>query len=125
MYLILNTITYTLVYFVVYIFSPELFAISDIFSPLLSFIANCIQRKEKEGIKIFLTVFGDLIIAFGAFIYNEIIICNFCGLNENTWKTIDKKAVDDYSGTDRNYRFILDDDNFEKNIEMQNAKSSE
>ena len=124
-YIVLNTFLQTFIFLVVYIFSPELFAISDIFSPLFSFIANCIQGKEKEGVKIFLTVFGDLIIAFGAFIYNEIIICNFCGLNENTWKTIDKKAVDDYSGTDRNYRFILDDDNFEKNIEMQKTISNE
>ena len=36
--------------------------------------------------------------AFGAFIYNELIVCNFCGFNENTWKAIDKKAYDDISG---------------------------
>ena len=35
--------------------------------------------------------------AVGAFIYNELIVCNFCGFNENTWKAIDKKAYDDIS----------------------------
>ena len=84
-----------LIFLVVYIFSPELFAISDIFSPLFSFIAQWIQEKEKNGIKIFLYVLGYLIIALGAFIYNEIIVCNFCGLNQNTWKAIDQKAYED------------------------------
>ena len=123
-YIILNTILQTFIFLVVYFFSPELFAISDIFSPLFSFIASCIQGKERKGIKIFLTIFGDLIIAFGAFIYNEIIICNFCGLNENTWKGIDKKAVVESSRTDIHYNLIIDD-NYNKNIEMQKDILSE
>ena len=73
MYLILNTVLQALIFLVVYMFSPELFAISDIWSPLFSFIALCIQIKEDNWIKIFLTILGYLIIAFGAFIYNEII----------------------------------------------------
>ena len=94
-YFILNTVLQALIFLVVYIFSPELFAISDIFSPLFSFIAQWIKEKEKNGIKIFLYVLGYLIIALGAFIYNEIIVCNFCGLNQNTWKAIDQKAYED------------------------------
>ena len=94
-YFILNTVLQALIFLVVYIFSPELFAISDIFSPLFSLIAQWIQEKEKNGIKIFLYVLGYLIIALGAFIYNEIIVCNFCGLNQNTWKAIDQKAYED------------------------------
>ena len=97
-YFILNTVLQALIFLVVYIFSPELFAISDIFSPLFSFIAQWIQEKEKNGIKIFLYVLGYLIIALGAFIYNEMIVCNFCGLNQNTWKAIDQKAYDDFLG---------------------------
>ena len=99
-YFILNTILQTLIFLVVYIFSPELFAISDIFSPLFSFIAQWIKTREKEGLKIFLYVLGYLIIAVGAFIYNEIIVCNFWGLNKNTWKAIDQKAYDDFLGKD-------------------------
>ena len=97
-YFILNTVLQALIFLVVYIFSPELFAISDIFSPLFSFIAQWIQDQEKNGIKIFLYVLGYLIIALGAFIYNEMIVCNFCGLNQNTWKAIDQKAYDDFLG---------------------------
>jgi hypothetical protein len=99
-YFILNTVLQTLIFFVVYLFSPELFAISDIFSPLFSFIAQWIQDQETNGIKIFLYVLGYLIIALGAFIYNEMIVCNFCGLNQNTWKAIDQKAYDDFLGKD-------------------------
>ena len=42
MFLILNIIVQILVFFVAYIFCPEIYAISDIFSPLFSFIALCI-----------------------------------------------------------------------------------
>ena len=109
-YFILNTVLQALIFLVVYIFSPELFAISDIFSPLFSFIAQWIQEKEKNGIKIFLYVLGYLIIALGAFIYNEIIVCNFCGLNQNTWKAIDQKAYDDWLGRDTRDSFDIDGD---------------
>ena len=122
-YVILNTILQTFIFLVVYFFSPELFAISDIFSPLFSFITKCIQGREKDFIKIFLNIFGDLIIAFGAFIYNEIIICNFCGLNENTWKGINKKAVDESSRAGMHYNLIIDDNRYKK-IEMQSDTSS-
>ena len=95
LYILLNTVLQTLIFLVVYYFSPELFAISDIFSPLFSWIATWIQIGETRGVKIFLTVLGYLIIAFGAFIYNELIVCNFWGLNENTWKAISQKAYDE------------------------------
>ena len=98
MYFILNTILQTLIFLVVYHFSPELFAISDIFSPLFSFIALCIEIHETNVVKIILNVLGYLIIAVASFIYNELIVCNFCGFNENTWKAIDKKAQDDFTG---------------------------
>jgi hypothetical protein len=111
MFVLLNSFTYTLVYLVVYIFSPEFFAISDIFSPLFSFIYKKIINKETNPIEIFLSVLGYLIIAFGAFIYTEIIICNFCRLNENTWKSIDKKASFDSHEIDKNYLLIDFDNN--------------
>ena len=109
MYLILNTVLQALIFLVVYIFSPELFAISDIWSPLFSFIALCIQIKEDKWLKIFLTVLGYLIIAVGAFIYNELIVCNFCKLNENTWKAIDRKAYNDVIQVDTKDSFIIDE----------------
>ena len=109
MYLILNTVLQALIFLVVYIFSPELFAISDIWSPLFSFIALCIQIKEDNWIKIFLTILGYLIIAFGAFTYNEIIVCNFCRLNENTWEAIDEKAYNDIACREMTESFVIID----------------
>ena len=131
MYLILNTVLQTLIFLVVYMFSPELFAISDIWSPLFSFIALCIQTKEDKWLKIFLTVLGYLIIAVGAFIYNELIVCNFCELNENTWKAIDRKAYNDVIQVDTTDSFIIDENykierknsnEEDKTIEMTEAK---
>ena len=109
MYIIFNTTLQTLIFFVVYIFSPEIFAISDIFSPLFSLIAKWIKFKETNGVKIFLSVLGYLTIALGAFIYNEFIILNFCKLDENTWKSIYKKAYCESSSIDRNYKIMKND----------------
>ena len=111
-YFILNTALQALIFLVVYIFSPELFAISDIWSPLFSCIALWIQERDTNkhpGLEIFLHVFGYLIIAFGAFIYNEIIVCNFCGFNKNTWKAIDQKAYNDLYLNDTKDSFALFD----------------
>ena len=112
MYIILNTILQTLIFFVVYIFSPELFAISDIFSPLFSLTAKWIKFHEENGTQIFLYVLGYLIIAFGSFIYNEFIILNFYKLNENTWKSIYNKAADESSSLNRNYLVMKNDRDF-------------
>ena len=111
-YFILNIVLQALIFLVVYIFSPELFAISDIWSPLFSCIALWIQERDTNkhpGLEIFLHVFGYLIIAFGAFIYNEIIVCNFCGFNKNTWKAIDQKAYNDLYMKDTKDSFALFD----------------
>ena len=110
LYIILNTVLQTLIFLVVYFFSPELFAISDIFSPLFSWIAAWIQEGETRGVKIFLTVLGYLIIAFGAFIYNELIVCNFWGLNENTWKAISQKAYDEILEKDIRDSYNINED---------------
>ena len=99
-YFLLNALLQILIFLVCYYFSPEVFAISDIISPFLSFIIRIIQRKT-DILNIILPLVGYIIIIFGSFIYNEIIICNFCGLNENTWKAIDKKAENEYLGVEK------------------------
>ena len=119
-FILLNIVLQTLIFLVIYIFSPELFVISDIFSPLFSLIALWIQEKEKNGIKIFLYVFGYLIIALGAFIYNEIIVCNFCDLNQNTWKAIDQKAYEDWLGKETKDTLNSSDDNSAGDTDNEN-----
>ena len=123
-YFILNTILQTLIFLVVYIFSPELFAISDIWSPLFTLIALYIKIKEDNWIKIFLTVLGYLIIAVGAFIYNELIVCNFCKLNENTWKAIDEKAYNDIARKETKGSFALIDNYCIDDFESSKAEKS-
>ncbi len=96
MYTLINTVLQILILLVVYYFSPEIFAISDIISPFFSFLTNIYLGKVKLLIPIISTIISYLVIIFASFIYNEILVCNFWGLNENTWKAIDEKAVHDY-----------------------------
>ena len=99
-YTLINTVLQILILLVVYYFSPEIFAISDIISPFFSFLTKCYLNKIKYRISIISTIIAYLIIIFISFIYNEILVCNFCGLNENTWKAIEKKAIQDYLDDD-------------------------
>jgi len=94
-YFLINSVLQVLVLLVIYYFSPEVFAISDIISPLFSFIEKCVLKKEDDPIVITFNIIGYLIVLLGALIYNEIIVCNFCDLNRNTWKCIDKRADDE------------------------------
>ena len=54
---------------------------------MISPFINWIIESIKEGMKIpdsVLYPIGYLIVIFSSFIYNEIMIFNFCGLNINT-----------------------------------------
>ena len=98
MYFWINAVLQVLIFLVCYYFSPEVFAISDIISPFLSFISKTIENGSPNVINIVFNSIGYIIIILGSFIYNEIIVCNFWGLNENTWKAIYKKAKEEYLG---------------------------
>ena len=101
-YTLLNTLLQVLIFLVVYYFSPEIFAISDIISPFFSYITNCIEGKITQKISLVSSIIAYVIIILISFVYNEIIVCNFCGLNKNTWNAIQQKAVDDYLNNDVN-----------------------
>ena len=129
-YFLLNALLQILIFLVCYYFSPEVFAISDIISPFLSFIMKIIQKKPELG-NIILTLIGYILIILVSFIYNEIIICNFCGLNENTWKEIDKKAENEYLGIEKtdtdtigDYEIIEDNNSQHKTANSENSFSS-
>ena len=129
MFIILNTVLHVLIFSVIDIFSAELLIVSDYFSPLFSFIANSIKNSESNNAKIILNIFGYLIIVIGALIYDEIIICNFLGLNKNTWKAIDKKAEEDVKGIDSRDSLLNNDDydinSYIPNDEMKNINKTE
>ena len=86
-YIILYNIFYIIMellfFLALFYFSPTLLIITNMISPFINWIIESI----KEGMKIpdsVLYPIGYLIVIFSSFIYNEIIIFNFCGLNINT-----------------------------------------
>jgi len=79
---------------IIYYFSPTLYTVTDIISPLLTWIVNCIQNGENK-INIILNSLGFSIVFFSSLIYNEIIICNFLGLNVNVKKFIEERQKEE------------------------------
>ena len=92
LYFILMAFLQVCIILVIYYFTPAIFAMSDIISPMFSWLKNRIENKDSTAIVIIFNILGYLIIIIAALIYNEIITCNFLGLNENTWKAIDERA---------------------------------
>ena len=122
-YFLMNAVLQILIFLVCYYFSPEVFAISDIISPFLSWITGVIEKRDNLNvIKSIFDCIGYIIIIIGSFIYNEIIVCNFWGLNQNTWKAIVKKANEDYLGRVTDVTDTIGDDDCD--IEMSSSKST-
>ena len=97
-YFLIYAVLQTLISLVCYYFSPEVYAISDILNPFATFIYNTIKNKDTVIVRIVIDFLGYIIIIIGSLIYNENIVCNFWGLNENTWKAITQKGMDEYLG---------------------------
>ena len=93
--LIFNSGLQALTVLVVYYFNPTLFIVTDIFIPILSWIVFCIRKKEEKTINYYLKSFGFFIVFISSLIYNEMVICNFCGLNTNTKKCIEERQKKD------------------------------
>ena len=83
-------------FLVVYYFSPILLVVTDIISPMLSWILISIQEGETKSNIIFNTS-GYFLELISAFIYNEIIICNFFQLNKYTKKYIVERQNKEFS----------------------------
>jgi len=126
------TILQVFIMLTVYYYSPALFALSDIISPLFSWLQKCFQSDNqiKEGREVIYYLFnslGYLVILIGAIIYNELIICNFCGLNEYTKIFIDKRGkkefIEDGCEEEDGNKVEVDDDyivNFDDNNDNKN-----
>ena len=67
---------------VIFYFSPILLMVTDIISPMLLWVVNNIKNPQKMP-DIVLNPIGYVIVLFASLIYNEIIIFNFCKLNED------------------------------------------
>jgi hypothetical protein len=74
---------------VIFYFSPTLLMVTDIISPMLTWIVLGIGEESLLN-NIFYGI-GFLIALIGSLIYNEIIICNFYGFNKNTKKCLEER----------------------------------
>ena len=77
---------------VIYYFSPTLLMVTDIISPMISWIIKIITEIKPELSTIIINSLGYFVVLIGSLIYNEIIICNFCGFNTNTKKFFNKRV---------------------------------
>ena len=125
LYFLINAVLQILIYLVCYYFSPEVFAISDIISPFLSLIQKICEGKEKKPVKIVFDCLGYIIIIIASFIYNEIIVCNFWGLNKNTWKAIVQKANEDYLGRASDTADSIEDDDLDIGSNKLNSSNKD
>ena len=96
-YYIINALT-------IYNYSPYLFIILESFLPIDNdFISLLLKEEEDKELyregniipRVLVQFFGNIILFFAAFILNEIIIFNFCGLNNNTFLKISSRGTDD------------------------------
>ena len=94
--LIFGTLLQTFSFLVIYYFTPTLFMVTDTMTPFLLWIIKIISNEETVSNKIFNSV-GYFIVLIASLIYNEIIICNFCGLNEYTKKYLEKRQKKEYA----------------------------
>ena len=87
--LLFGTLLQDFTILVVFYFSPTLLMVTDIISPMLTWIV-LVSGGETLLNNIFYGI-GYLTVLFGSLIYNEIIICNFYGLNKNTKKCLEER----------------------------------
>jgi len=86
---------------IIYYFSSQsvsFLVISESVSGSILHIINFIRDDDKENIEIMLVIMeiiGIIIIAFATLLYDEIIIINKWGLNENVKKVIIRRGEDD------------------------------
>ena len=85
--------------YVVYYFSPILISVTDSLSPMFLWIINLFQTgvKDGENINIVLKSIGFFLQLIAGLIYNEIIICNFCGFNKYTKKCLAERETEEFT----------------------------
>ena len=90
LFFIFATILQIFTLLVIFYFSPILLIVTDIISPMLSWIVSTIEEGPIMP-DIVVCSIGYFISLLSSLIYNEIIIFNFCGLNENTKRFIEER----------------------------------
>ena len=70
--------------------------VTDIISPMLLWIVQSIEDMPEIS-TIAIMSLGYFVVLIGSLIYNEIIIFNFCDLNTNTKKYLEKRQNEESS----------------------------
>ena len=122
--IIFSAFYHTSVFLVINYFSPTLLLITEFIKPILfltyKYIAYKVVKKEEEKLKeeergirnMIFYYSGYIIVLICALFYNEIIICNYCNLNENTRKFIEQRQIEELSSLSPS----LDETQINKNI---------
>ena len=79
----------------IYFFSPTLFMVTDSITPFFLWIIKIISNENVALFKKIINVSGYFIVLISSLIFNEIIICNFCGFNKYTKKSLEKRQKDE------------------------------
>ena len=79
----------------VYFFSPMIFIITQVIYPLLKYFIGIFEGQDYKILDLIFNIIGYLILLFAILIYHESIILNFCKLNKDTKKNIDKRQKED------------------------------
>ena len=118
-----STIFQILVYLTNYHFSPILLVVTDLLSSLLQLIIEEITGIGIGGrpkpIEFVLCFIGFVICFIAMVIYNELIICNFCGLNENTAENIYKRGINEQKNCLKRMSNTSDDSNINDYLEYE------
>ena len=133
-YYIINVLT-------IYNFSPYLIIILEACLPIDNdivplFWGDYIENKDDKLKRTYIQLSGYVIIFFSALILDEIIILNFCGLNNNTFSKISLRAEDDLNTTelrlfeqeendDDNHTGSITENNIDNNAEEENENRAE
>ena len=113
-YIIFEIFSLLTLFLSLFYFSPTLIMVTDMLTPLFSFIVN-IFISELILIDAILNTIGYLIAFFSSLIYNEIIIFNCFGLNKNTKRYVNKriyKELEEIKMTEDIWRSETNDDSF-------------
>ena len=114
-------------------FSPNIFVLTNVISSIITWIYNIgYKRKPEKTMYIIFLSIGYFIILISCLIYNEIIILNFCKLNENTnfnineRLEIDKKLADFLSSKEYDDigDYYIPHKNMEDSSSSKNSKDS-
>ena len=111
--ILLASILQLLTVLVIYYFTPTLYVISDIVSPTLTWLFLKLPKEDKK-VNIIYYSLGYIISIFASLLYNEIIIFNFCGLNENTKKYIEERQKEEITSL-REIENKINNDNLQEN----------